>query len=219
MKRTAILSMVVLLTVFASAAMADEGVKKGRLHLFQKCDGSLMGTPGYDAAGCPDIGTGPWPVLPDAKRHGYGRLEYSLWGEKFVFSFQGHKLPPRKDYTLIYYPDPWPGSGLICLGSGRTNKGGNIEIHGKKEIGTGLPASYDANFSPAPASTSGAVGAKIWLVLTEDVDCFDEATMQTAMDAKMTAWNPTAYLFEFNLMVYEHRETLAGKRPKDHEKD
>ena len=195
MKKVAILSLAVLLTAFASVALADgdENGNKGRLLLFQKCDQSLVNAPGYDAFGCPVAGGGPWPILDDSRKKGRGALEYSLWGKRFSFSFQGHRLPPKTGYTLIYYPDPWPGSDLICLGSGKTNKGGNVEIHGRKDIGTGLPASYDANFNPV--SPSWAVGAKILLVLSDDVQCAD--------GAKMLNWNPASYLFEYNLIVYE----------------
>lgn len=205
MKKIAILIMVIMLTVFASAATADENGegKAGKLFLFQKCNDSLIGQPGHDSFGCPDIGTGPWPIFPDNRR--WGRLKHSLWGTQFAFSFEGRRLLPKTSYTLIYYADPWPGSGLICLGSGKTNKAGNIEIHGKKDIGTSLPASYDANFNPV--SPSGAVGAKIWLVLADDVQCAD--------GAMMINWNPAAYLFEYNLIVYENVDINFGDGEDD----
>jgi len=203
----------VVLTALASVAMADvngEG-KIGVLFLFQKCDASLIGQPGYDSStGCPNIGTGPWPIFPDNRMQ--GKLHYSLWGSKFAFSFQGQRLLANTNYTLIYYADPWPGTGLgtntnmICLGSGKTNKKGNIAIHGKKDIGTSLPANYDANFNPI--SPSGAVGAKIWLVLSDDVKC--------GTVGGMLNWNPTAYLFEYNLIVYEWVPEQDSKDNEDH---
>ena len=213
MQKQIILVMVMLLAVVASVVMADENGegKAGRLFLFQKCDESLIGTGGHDSSGCPNIGSGPWPIFPNNDR--WGRLDHSLWGDKFKFSFSGRRLPPEKNYTLIYYPDQWPGDKLICLGSGKTTptkgkeknhgksgqKGGNIEIHGEVDIGTSLPADYDKNFNPV--SPSGAVGAKIWLVLSEDVQC-PTATVAS----KMLNWNPAAYLFEYNLIVYERRD-------------
>ena len=211
MQKTIILVMVMLLAVVASVVMADENGegKAGRLFLFQKCDESLKGTDGYDTFGCPNIGSGPWPIF--LKNDRWGRLDYSLWGEKFKFSFSGRGLPTEKNYTLIYYPDPWPGDKLICLGSGKTTptkgkgkghgksgqKGGNIAIHGDVDIGTSLPADDDKNSNPV--SPSGAVGAKIWLVLSEDVLC-------SAGASKMLNWNPASYLFEYNLIVYERRD-------------
>jgi hypothetical protein len=205
MKKFSLISFVLVIsfmvTVLASAAMASDhhgGGKDGKLLLFQKCDASLIGTTGFDSLGCPNSGIGPWPIFPDNQRG--GKLEYSLWGKKFEFSFEGHNLLPRTNYTLIYYPDPWPGSGLICLGSGTTNKRGNIGIRGKMDIGTSLPASYDTNFNPV--SPSGAVGAKIWLVLSDDVQCTN-GTM-------MSNWNPTAYLFEYHLIIYTRTDKDFG---------
>jgi len=194
MKRIVFPVIVLMLTVVASVVTADAcektGEKAGKLLLFQKCDASLIGLAGYDSSGCPNVGTGPWPIFSDGNRR--GKLEYSLFGEKFAFSFQGHKLARKTNYTLIYYPDPWPGTDLICLGRGRTNHGGNIEIHGKKNVGPGLPRDYDANFNAV--SPSGAVGAKIWLVPSSDVQCTN--------GARMLNWNPTKYLFEYNLIIY-----------------
>ncbi len=198
MRKIGVFVGVAMLTVFASIVMADgwgEG-KAGRLFLFQKCDASLIGKEGYDAFGCPAIGPGPWPVFHENRRT--GKMDYSLWGKEFKFSFEGKRLPPKVDYTLIYYPDPWPGAGLICLGSNQTNRAGNIQIHGRKDIGTGLPADDDANYKPI--SPSGAVGAKIWLVPSADVRCDNGAAM--------LGWNPAAYLFEYNLIVYERLETV-----------
>ena len=120
-------------------------------------------------------------------------MKYNLWGDQFKFSFEGKRLLPKTNYTLIYYPDPWPGVGLICLGSGRTSGAGNIKIHGVKEIPSGLPALYDENFT---STCSGAVGAKIWLVRSDDVQCESSTTM--------LRWNPTDYLFEGNLIVYQY---------------
>jgi hypothetical protein len=191
----------------------NEGGPAGTLFLFQKCDDTLKGAANHDSSGCPNIGAGPWPIFPNNDR--WGVLDYSLWGKKFEFSFHGRNLLPGKNYTLIYYPDPWPGAKLICLGSGQSNpasqkskkKGhggdkapGNIKIHGEIDIGTSLPASYDANFNPV--SPSGAVGAKIWLVLSDDVQCAATSPQTT----QMLSWNPTAYLFEYNLIVYENQD-------------
>jgi hypothetical protein len=213
MKKIIILMVVVALTVLMSIAMANHkgnqkgdqqgdqkgdqqgDQKAGRLFLFQKCDTTLIGNPNYDSAGCPS-GPGPWPVFLDNGM--WGKLDYSLWGKEFKFSFEGKRLLPKKNYTLIYYADPWPGNYSICLGSGKTNKAGNIEIHGSQDIGTGLPVSGDANYKAVP-NGSGAVGAKIWLVLSDDVKC-------TNGSSNMLNWNPTAYLFEYNLIVYEHNE-------------
>jgi hypothetical protein len=191
MKKTVVLLMVMMLTVLASAAMADPGgdeeallgTKTGKLFLFQKCDNSS----------CPDAG--PWPILPTGR---WGQLKYNLLGDKFKFSFEGKKLAPKTLYTLIYYPDPWPGKDLICLGTRQSSPAGNLQINGSKEIIEGLPALTDANFTPMPPS--GAVGAKIWLVLEKDVQCKAVGNDPP----QMRGWTPQDYLFEGNLIVYQY---------------
>ena len=226
MKKTAVLVMVLMLTVLASAAIAgDKGESMaGRLFLFQKCDPSLAPAPvdpavepdpeaepaKYDTNGCPLPGNGPWPIFPDNRR--WGQMKYNLMGPEFQFSFQGKNLVPEVDYTLIYYPDPWPGLGLVCLGTGKTNAGGNLQIHGKQQFlyaaeegqeafPMGLPMPYDGNYLPG-SDLSGAVGAKIWLVLSADVSCPSEEV--GAMESTLVGWNPASYLFEGNLIIYQY---------------
>jgi hypothetical protein len=215
MKIILILMIAMMLTLLTSVVMADVNGsgKLGQLFFFQKCDESLT-DPGLYSGFCPK-GPGPWPIFFGNDR--YGKMDYTLWGPTFKFAFQGKNLLPGKNYTLIYYEDPWPGSGIggnmICLGSSKTTstkgkgkgkgpsaQGGNVEIHGDLDIGTSLPAPEDANFTAMPPS--GAVGAKIWLVLSDDVQC---PTAQSPV-GKMINWNPTAYLFEYNLIVYERIE-------------
>ena len=208
MNKLFILLMVMVVTLVTSVVMADPNgeAKEGRLFLFQKCNDTLKHTTGYDSSGCPTSGNGPWPIFFGNDR--YGRMDYNLWGPRFTFIFVGKRLEPRNNYTLIYYPDDWPGDGLICLGSGRSTKSGNILIKGNKDIGTSLPAPFDANFNPNPPS--GAVGAKIWLVLADDVDCGGNGTT-----SKMKAWNPTSYLLEYNLIVYERRPKTVEQDEED----
>lgn len=125
-----------------------------------------------------------WTAVPGGA---WGKMRYRPEAKFFDFVFNGHKLDARANYTLLYYPDPWPGSGLICLGTGMADDWGNVHVMGKITTGD-LPAAFDANATiPAP-------GAKIWLVRSADVDC----TGRT-----MVGWNPTEYLFEKNLITYE----------------
>lgn len=97
-------------------------------------------------------------------------MKYNLWGKTLGFSLKAKNLLPQVPYTLVYYPDPWPGEGLICLRSGVSSKSGKLSIANYSlNLQTDLPAVYDANV--APVFPSGAVGAKIWLVPSEKVDC------------------------------------------------
>jgi len=196
----------IMITMIASTVMARSmggwhryhETKLGKVFLFQKCDKSLSeSSEMYDTFGCPAT-PGPWPILDTGR---WGQMQYNLLGDMFRFVFEGKKLVPETSYTLIYYPDPWPGDNLICLGNGTSNRGGNLQIHGNREIPSGLPTPDDANYSPQ--GESGAVGAKIWLVRSDDVQCTD--------GAKMTNWNPEDYLFEGNLIVYQYGEEKPHK--------
>lgn len=136
------------------------------------------------------------PVTWDVVGRGgaWGFLDYRPKGTVFRFLFVGKQLEPFTNYTLIYYPDPWPGDGLICLGSETADENGKVKIVGKGDptkefyvepISTGnLPAAEDLN---------AEYGAKIWLVLSSDVDCVNQ---------QMTGWTPTEYLFENSLITF-----------------
>ena len=122
-----------------------------------------------------------WDVVD---KGAWGKMKYDLSGEMFEFVFNGHGLEAGSDYTLIYYPDPWPGNGLICLGNGTANKGGEVHIAESCEGIDFLPVVLDDNFPD---------GAKIWLVLSADVACGEH---------KMIGWNPEEYLFEDDLIQF-----------------
>jgi len=114
----------------------------------------------------------------------WGKMIYSSSGSMLRLVFNGHDLVVGEDYTLIYYPDPWPGNGLICLGTGTADEEGNVHI--KANVDTGdIPTEADENYPD---------GAKIWLVLSSDVDCEGQS---------MVGWNPTEYLFEQELITFD----------------
>lgn len=112
----------------------------------------------------------------------WGKMSYNQAGAEFSYNFIGHGLKPGTGYTLIYYPDPWPGNGLVCLGEGRANRGGNLHIKSSADTGN-LPSEDDDN-----------AGAKVWLVLAGDVQCGE--------DSMMTGWNGADYLFEWDLITF-----------------
>ena len=134
-----------------------------------------------------------WDIISNGS---WGKMKYRLSGEEFEFVFNGHKLTARQDYTLIYYPDPWPGEGLICLGNSTANEEGDIHIAESVDTGD-LPSEGDEN-----------EGAKIWLVLSSDVDC---------ENSKMIGWNPTEYLFEHNLINFSKAPVEASSEKCDKE--
>ena len=140
---------------------------------------------------------GDWSIVEDGA---WGKMTYNLSGPELCFVFNGHGLEPEVDYCLIYYPDPWPGTGLICLGTGTGTDpdplavppclGGDVHIKGCVDTGD-LPIDDDEND-----------GAKIWLVLCSDVDC-DPPT-------RMIGWDPTEYLFEHALITFDDTDAVAA---------
>ncbi|MBW1742269.1 MAG: hypothetical protein JRJ47_02405 [Deltaproteobacteria bacterium] len=133
-----------------------------------------------------------WDAI--GKGGAFGFLDYRPSGTEFKFLFVGKKLEPGFNYTLIYYPDPWPGNDLICLGSGTANELGKVKIVGKGDPLNPFYAEPQSTGNlPIPGDEND--GAKIWLVLSNDVDC-DSATPH------MTGWTPSEYLFENVLITF-----------------
>jgi hypothetical protein len=121
----------------------------------------------------------------------WAKLKYGLTGDVFDFHLNAHGLEAGVAYALIYYPDPWPGEGLIVLGEAVADEDGNLLIKGSAETGT-LPGEGDENTE----------GAKIWLVLSADLG-----------EGSMVGWNPTGYLFEYSLINYD-AGAEAGEEPE-----
>ena len=135
----------------------------------------------------------------------WGKLKYNLAGPTFDFVFNGHGLQPNINYSLIYYADfpnrmvNWGGNNPGALiATGTTNPGGQLHLAGSPNLNMDLPHPDDANntidYSGAPDYYAHAHGAKIWLVPSSDYN----AGMK-----KVTAWNPTQYLFETDLITYD----------------
>ena len=179
--------------VFAGGPSKPSGKSNtGQLYLYEKASSDVKWTEG-DCEGW----LIPWLIVEGGA---WGKMKYNLSGETFDFVFNGHGLPAGVPFTLIYYPDKhgddpgpeqWPRTDIICLGEGTVNGEGNIHIAGSVDPGTFLPNedvdSGDCNYD--------WLGAKIWLVLSQDVDC-DTATM--------SGWNATAYLFEGDVIFFEY---------------
>jgi len=124
-----------------------------------------------------------WYVIDDET---FGTLVYVVSGPTFDYTFTAQGLNPNTDYSLIYYADPWPGNHPGALiGSGTSDDSGNLNLAGNPDLNMDLPHPDDANYS---------TGAKIWLVLSSDYD---------SANNKLTAWNQTEYLFEYNLITYD----------------
>jgi hypothetical protein len=140
---------------------------------------------------------GDWSIVEGGM---WGKMKYNQSGPTFDFVFNGHNLPIGQEYTLIYYPDPWPAEGLICLGSGTVticeeacicyeSGGGNIHIKGSVDTGDLPNTDIDDN-----------EGAKIFLVPTAHIDSsiIDGETIY-----KMIGWDEGANLYEGALIYFD----------------
>jgi hypothetical protein len=121
-----------------------------------------------------------WKIVEGA----WGKMTFKT--DNFVFN--GHMLEPGSEYALMYYADPWPGIGSMVLGTGATDMDGNVHIMG----------SFDFSLIPHHVDTND--GAKIWLVLEDDIEELDMQPHEGFTLYKMIGWNPTEYLFEYDLI-------------------
>jgi len=184
MKKYIILVLIVLLISALFVGVLAAGPSKpagksnvGHLYLYEK----------------EDDGSCDWPIIDGA----WGKMKYNLSGDEFEFVFNGHGLMPGEDYTLVYYPDPWPVVGLICLGEGTANAEGDVHIANSVDTEGDLPTEADDNADPLKTTYCfGETGAKIWLIPTSDVNCASQT---------MVAWNHATdiYLFEEELINFD----------------
>ncbi len=106
------------------------------------------------------------------------------------FEFTAEKLQPDTRYTLIRYTDPWATHQAVCLGSAMS-KTYQVRSMVWSNVLYTLVVHYDTYGKVNIKGTMQPGGPKVWLVLSSDVNCVTQ---------KMTAWNPTRYLFENNLI-------------------
>lgn len=111
-------------------------------------------------------------------------LKYNPKGKSFTYNVSGTVPLASKEYALIYYADPWPGTAGMLVGTATSASDKSISMSGEADTGN-LPAAGDANVG---------IGAKFWLVTASD---YDAATHQ------MKEWNPDNYLFETALVNFE----------------
>jgi hypothetical protein len=123
-----------------------------------------------------------WDIVEDPA---WAKMNINIKKNKFVYN--AHGLNPDTEYELICYQDPWPGTGSLLLGNDITDAEGNVHIMGSINV-TDLPSfiyeTEEEDFS----------GSKIWLVLADD---YNEITTE------LENWNPTEYLFEYDLLNKE----------------
>ena len=126
-----------------------------------------------------------WPIVEDPT---WAKININTKHGKFVCN--AHGLTPEENYALICYQDPWPGDASLILGTGVSDENGNVHIKDAIDYLT-LP-SFTHIINEGELDEYTVVGSKIWLVLADDFD-----------QDHMNAWNPTEYLFEFDLINQE----------------
>ena len=131
------------------------------------------------------------PIDDDIK----ATMTYKTEGAQFDYSLAGTVKNAGEEYCLIYYADPWPGSGntgltgaLIGKATSAADKSISI-ANTQVELDTDLPNSGDDNY---PA------GAKIWLI-----PCSDYDTDVIGDQGEMTGWHHAEYLFEEQVISYD----------------
>jgi len=127
----------------------------------------------------------PWNPVPGGDS---GQVTLVRGGGPFEMTGKG--LPLSTDYSLIYYPDPWPGYGLKVIGTGTSGTDGKIAINGVFAFST-IP--YPA--LPATPGDGNSPNAKIWLVPTDAIQYSDDGDWSNDY---MTTYDVA--LFEVNLL-------------------
>jgi hypothetical protein len=120
-----------------------------------------------------------WNAVQDDR---YGQLSFNPSHPTFDYTLDVYKMDANELYSLIYYPDPWPGTGSIEIGTFMTDGSGNATKSGDVDLGVDLPIAGDTN-SP---------GAKLWVVPSSHWS-----------GGQMTNWIMADYLFEHNLVTYD----------------
>jgi len=158
----------------------------------------------YDSYVALDNKDAEWGII--ASDEMMGSLWFNASGPEFEYKLGASGLEPGEDYSLIYYADfgedrfdEWGGNNPGALiETFESDEFGEIVGEGSVYLGINLPEAPDANieeydYCGAPDYYDNCHGAKVWLVLTEDYD---------SELKKVTNWNPTAWLFETDLIYY-----------------
>ena len=122
----------------------------------------------------------------------FGKMIYNRSGQYLEYVFNGHNLLPNTKYNLIYYPQK--EVGLICIGEGVSNNGGELNITEKEIHITSIPFNSDINGNTQTTTyEDGTTGGKIWLVPSNQVNC---------NQMYFTTNTPTNILYEDTLIYF-----------------
>jgi predicted ribosomally synthesized peptide with SipW-like signal peptide len=120
----------------------------------------------------------------------HGLLDYNSEGPTFDYTFEATGLQLNTSYSLIYYADPWPGTGGCLIATFTSDGSGDIiSTSGSVDLGMDLPIATDDN---APQ------GAKIWLVPSTHY-----STTTPGVSGQVTTWAESLFLFETHTIKYD----------------
>lgn len=137
-----------------------------------------------------------WTIIEDDI---YAEVTYNPCCPTFTGTVEVYGLDEQTEYGLIYYADQqdrfenWGGNPIKEIITFTGNGIYDFDIN----LASCLPMEGDwnicaeADYTQSPDFYEHGKGAKLWIVPTTDYDVED-----------MTAWNPTTYLFETDLIGY-----------------
>lgn len=144
-----------------------------------------------------------WDIISDDGIQ--ATLTFDTVANTFNYDLMANGLTPETEYVLIYYADyedrmnNWGGDNPGAhISTFITDGSGNVDISGSVNLDMNLPSEPDANidihdYSVAPDNYAHGHGAKIWIVPLADYDVDNK---------KVINWNPDAFLFETDLVIY-----------------
>ena len=146
-----------------------------------------------------------------------GFLRYNCSGKEFMsflsieYDFIGINLEGETKYSLIYYADKcpretkWGGDNPgFVIDTDESKYNGGLELSGSVDLDMDLPHEDDENYihynyGGNPDYYAHTHGAKIWLVLTDD--------LTNSKELPLIVWNPDDYLFKTDLIWYEDTDS------------
>lgn len=161
-----ILSMLILISIFPIFNIKAQGVSKTEV-------GSIKET-----------------LIFTGEDDSSAKMIYEKSGESLEYILIGHNLIPNTSYTLVYYPEDV--NNILCIGDGVSNMKGQMSIKNSVDIPS-IPYITDPNTYLETTTVEGSTGAKVWLIQSHLINCYDHIFELS---------NLSKVLYPNNLMYY-----------------